>query len=159
MEKLACRVLDGWRHGRHYLHHHCHSTDMAFSFKNLLVPPCLNLKYAPIPNYYTLFYQFFNPLLLLACTVKPQKWLILGPVICKNCHFQVTIKTIICEVLHGHLHHLQGMRTLNANRHLARFVTFEVVICEVLLFGNIWCPLVMSQMAKGMAACLEYSFE
>ena len=58
----------------------------------------------------------------------------MGPVICKNRHFQVTIKTVICEVLHGHLHHLQGMRTLNANRHLARFVTFEAIIFEVLLY-------------------------
>ena len=30
--------------------------------------------------------------------------------------------------------HLQGMRTLNANRHLARSVTFEAIICEVLLY-------------------------
>ena len=50
MEKLACRVLDGWRHGRHYLHHHCHSTDMAFSFKNFLVGATLSefKIYAPI---------------------------------------------------------------------------------------------------------------
>jgi hypothetical protein len=57
-----------------------------------------------------------------------------GPVICKNSHFQVTFKTVICEVLHGHFHHLQGMRTLNANHHLPRSVTFEAVICEVLLY-------------------------
>ena len=56
----------------------------------------------------------------------------MGPVICKNRHFQVTIKIIICQVLQGHLRHLQGMITLNANRHLARFVTFEAAICEVL---------------------------
>ena len=67
-------------------------------------------------------------------TVKPQKRLTLGPVICKNRYFQVTIKIVICEVLHGHLGHLQGMRTLNANRHLARFVTSEVVIYKVLLY-------------------------
>ena len=42
-------------------------------------------------------------------TVKSWKWLILGPVIYKNRHFKVTIKTVIC----GHLHHLQGMKTLN----------------------------------------------
>jgi hypothetical protein len=67
-------------------------------------------------------------------TVKPRKWLILGPVICKNCYFQVTVRTIICEVLHGHLRHLQGLRTLNTNRHLARSVTFKAVICKVLLY-------------------------
>ena len=48
---------------------------------------------------------------------------------------KVKIKTTIFEVLHGHLHHLQGMRTLNANRQLARFVTFEAVICEDLLYS------------------------
>ena len=67
-------------------------------------------------------------------TVKPQKWIILCLVICKNHHFQVTIKTVICEVLHSHLRHLQGMITLNANHHLARSITFEAVICEVLLY-------------------------
>ena len=36
--------------------------------------------------------------------------------------------------VYGHLRHLQGMRTLNANHHLVRFVTFESVICEVLLY-------------------------
>ena len=64
--------------------------------------------------------------------VKPRKWLILGPVICQNRHFQVAIKIVICEVLNGHL---QGMRTLNSNCHLARFITFEAVICEVLLYS------------------------
>ena len=32
--------------------------------------------------------------------------------------------------------HLQGMRTLNDNRHLARSITFEAVICENLLYNN-----------------------
>ena len=67
-------------------------------------------------------------------TVKPRKGLILGPVICKNRHFQVIIKIVICEVLHDHLRHLQGMRIINANHHLVRFVPFEAVICEVLLY-------------------------
>ena len=31
-------------------------------------------------------------------------------------------------------HHLQGMRTLNANRHLKRSVNFEANIYEVLLY-------------------------
>ena len=30
--------------------------------------------------------------------------------------------------------HLQEMRTLNANRHLERSITFEAIICEVLLY-------------------------
>ena len=30
--------------------------------------------------------------------------------------------------------HLQGMRTLNANCHLARSITFEAVIWKVLLY-------------------------
>ena len=32
--------------------------------------------------------------------------------------------------------HLQGMRTLNTNRHLAKSVTFEAVVCEVLLYKS-----------------------
>ena len=36
----------------------------------------------------------------IPCTVKPWKLLILGSVICKNHHFQVTIWIVICEVLH-----------------------------------------------------------
>ena len=35
------------------------------------------------------------------------------------------------------MHHLQGLRTLNANRHLARSVTFEAVICKVLLYWEV----------------------
>ncbi len=67
----------------------------------------------------------FNPAILpLYLYSKTSKMTNFGTGHLKNPHFQVTIKTIICEVLHGHLHHLQGMRTLNANRHLARFVTF-----------------------------------
>ena len=34
----------------------------------------------------------------------------------------------------GHLGIFARSNSLNANRHLARFVTFEVVICEVLLY-------------------------
>ena len=42
----------------------------------------------------------------------------------------------------GHLGLFARSNFLNANRHLARFVTFEVVICEILLYqgeiGKIW---------------------
>ena len=42
----------------------------------------------------------------------------------------------------GHLGLFARSNSLNANRHLARFVTFEVVICEVLLY----CPFILSFM-------------
>ena len=35
----------------------------------------------------------------------------------------------------GHLGLFARSNSLNANRHLVRFVTFEVVICEVLLYN------------------------
>ena len=51
--------------------------------------------------------------------------------------FKFTIKTVKWEVLHGPFASFARSNSLNANRHLTRFVPFEVFICEVLLYVSV----------------------
>ena len=51
--------------------------------------------------------------------------------------------------------HLQGMRTLNANRPLARSVTFEAVIWEVLLY---WCIILTTDFGKPNSTFYDASY-
>ena len=75
-------------------------------------------------------------------TVKPQKWLVLGPVkkpsFAKTVIFKLLLdsyrKTVILRGLRWPLNVICKEWELNANRHLARSVTCEAFICEVLLY-------------------------
>ena len=127
--KLSCLQMPRFQTGDLSAVASAHSV----SSRSVLLSDCLNFLRVLLSEniFIAIWARCFFKILLYSKTSKMTN---LG-----TCHLQ---KIIIFKLIlkpsfarsFGHLGLFARSNSLNANRHLASFVTFEVVICEVLLY-------------------------